>query len=232
MQRAPHLAIEELKGPSGLDENGVSLFKTPEAIDEMWAAQQRHLECIQDPKDMNMYRVAHTTTINNVDVPYYKCLHGNNSLEGFHKTLPSPLCSMALSGLSDKWHCTLFRETVEENFWAPADVPSNELLGLEYLFGQSMGESFSLQVIVNDGLGPEEVLVHPGQPDPGEAEEAYHSDVEAHGDALDADFLTLRSLVTKRPLFTLWPLKMPAVQTLFLALKSWKWSALCWWRSA
>lgn len=59
-----------------------------EAIDEMWAAQQRHLECIQDPPDMNMYRVARTTTINGVDVPYYKCLRGSNSLEGFHKSLP------------------------------------------------------------------------------------------------------------------------------------------------
>ncbi|KAL7826271.1 hypothetical protein SRHO_G00340090 [Serrasalmus rhombeus] len=87
--RLVHLAIEELKGPAGLDENGVSLFKTPEAIDEMWAAQQRHLECIQDPPDMNMYRVARNTTTNNVDVPYYKCLRGNNSLEGFHKTLPN-----------------------------------------------------------------------------------------------------------------------------------------------
>ena len=41
----------------------------------------------------------------------------------------------------------LFGEMVEENFRAPADVPSDELLGLEYLFSQSTGESgpFSLQ---------------------------------------------------------------------------------------
>ena len=58
------------------------------AIDELWPSQQRHLECIQDPPDMSMYRVARTTTINNVDVPYYKCLRGSNSLEGFHKSLP------------------------------------------------------------------------------------------------------------------------------------------------
>ncbi|XP_044022227.1 uncharacterized protein LOC122861614 [Siniperca chuatsi] len=90
--RLIHLAIEELKGPAGLDESGVSLFKTPgvftEAIDGMWAGQQRHLECIQDSPDMNMYKVARTTTINHVDVPYCKCLHGSNNLEGFHKTLP------------------------------------------------------------------------------------------------------------------------------------------------
>ncbi|XP_017564809.1 uncharacterized protein LOC108434293 isoform X2 [Pygocentrus nattereri] len=233
--RLVHLAIEELKGPAGLDENGVSLFKTPEAIDEMWAAQQRHLECIQDPPDMNMYRVARSTTINNVDVPYYKCLRGNNSLEGFHKTLPNmipgPHCAARpyqvylISGIA-RWnsdrtsdavfggrgrhhriYCAplidrlntrcrqLFGESVEENFQAPADVPSNELLGLEYLFSQSTGESFSLQDIVNDGPSPEEEVVHPEQPDTGEADEAYHSDVEAHGDALDADLphITLTS---------------------------------------
>ncbi|XP_028998158.1 uncharacterized protein LOC114850497 [Betta splendens] len=55
----------------------------------MWASQQRHLECIQDPPDMIMYRVARITTINKVDVPYYKCLRGSNSLEGFHKMLPN-----------------------------------------------------------------------------------------------------------------------------------------------
>ena len=54
----------------------------------MWVGQQRHLECIQDQPGMNMYRVARTTTINNVDLPYYKSLGGSNSLEGFHKSLP------------------------------------------------------------------------------------------------------------------------------------------------
>lgn len=54
----------------------------------MWEGLQRHLECIQDPPDMSMYRVAHSTKINGVDVPYYKRLRGSNSLEGFHKVLP------------------------------------------------------------------------------------------------------------------------------------------------
>lgn len=65
------------------------MFVFKEAIDEMWLSQQRHLECIQDPPDTSMYRVARVTTINDVDVPYYKCLRGSNSLEGFHKVLPS-----------------------------------------------------------------------------------------------------------------------------------------------
>ncbi|XP_048885476.1 uncharacterized protein LOC125751053 [Brienomyrus brachyistius] len=219
------LAIEELKGPAGLDENGVSLFKTPEAIDEIWAEQQRHLECIQDPPDMSMYRVACNTTINNVDVPYYKCLRGS-SLGGFHKALPhmipGPHCAARpyqvylLSGIA-RWnsdrssdavfggrgrrHRTfsgplidrldarcqqLFGETVAENFRTPADVPSDELLGLEYQFSQRTGESGTLFLsgIVDDGPGPEEEeVVQPGQPDP---DEACQSDGEAQDDVPDA----------------------------------------------
>ncbi|KAK9540557.1 hypothetical protein VZT92_003001 [Zoarces viviparus] len=83
----------------------------------------------------------------------------------------------------------LFGETMEENFRPPANIPSNELLGLEYLFSQSTGESepFSLKDLVNDGPGPEEEVVQHGQPDPDpEADEAYQSDGEAHVDVLDA----------------------------------------------
>lgn len=45
---------------------------------------------------MNMYRVARSTTINNVDVPYYKRLRGSNSLEGFHKALPNMILGTQL----------------------------------------------------------------------------------------------------------------------------------------
>ncbi|KAK3544019.1 hypothetical protein QTP70_034281, partial [Hemibagrus guttatus] len=81
----------------------------------------------------------------------------------------------------------LSRETVEENFWAPADVPFRELLGLQYLFSQSMGESgsFSLQNIINDGPGREEDVVQPGHPDTGKADEAYQSDVKMRDNVLD-----------------------------------------------
>ena len=156
----------------------------------------------------------------------------------------------------------LFGETVEENFRAPANVPSEELLGLEYLFSQSTGESgpFSLKDIVNDGPGPEEEVVQPGQPDP-ESDEAYQSDVEAHDDALDVimPHITLTSDETSTvhpPAFVsncvsarinynalvagqcthfnfiYFNRKMPAVQTLCPAFQSWNGSALCWWRLA
>lgn len=82
----------------------------------------------------------------------------------------------------------LFGEPVEVNFRGPADLTSNELLGLEYLFSQSTGESgtFSLEDIVSDGPGPEEEVVQPGQPEPDDRDEAYQSDEEARDTVLDA----------------------------------------------
>lgn len=76
---------------------------------------------------------------------------------------------------------------MEENFRAPANVTTNELLGLEYLFSQSTGESvpFSLSNLQNDGPGPEEEVLLPGQSDP-EEDEAYVSDAEAGDDVLAA----------------------------------------------
>ena len=151
---------------------------------------------------------------------------------------------------------------IQRDCGAPADVPSNELLGLEYLFGQSAGESgpFSLKDIVNDGPGPEEEVVQPGQPHP-ESDEAYQSDVEAHDDVLDVimPHITLTSDETSTvhpPAFVsncvsarinynalvagqcthfnfiYFNRKMPAVQTLCPAFQSWNGSALCWWRLA
>ena len=83
----------------------------------------------------------------------------------------------------------LFGDPIEENFSAPADIPSNELLGLEYLFAQSIGESasapFSLEGIVEDGPGEDEEVVMSGHTDP-EEDEAYQSAVEANENGLDA----------------------------------------------
>ena len=80
--------IKTLKRDAGRDENGVPLFKSNDTIDEVWSAQQKHLECIQDPPDMAMYSVAKVSNKNGIDIPYYTCVRGNNSLEGFHNHLP------------------------------------------------------------------------------------------------------------------------------------------------
>ncbi len=82
------LADEELKGPAGLDENGIPLFKSDKAIDEVWERQKRHLECIQDLPEMAMYLTRRHVTKNGVKMPFYTTKRGNNSLEGFHCHLP------------------------------------------------------------------------------------------------------------------------------------------------
>ncbi|KAF7198704.1 putative LOC107381940-like protein [Nothobranchius furzeri] len=168
----------------------------------MWAAQQRHLECIQDPPG--------------VDLPYYK------GLEGFHVVLPfvipGPHCAARpyqvylISGIA-RWdsdrrsdavfggrgrrprtysaplinrlntRCQeLFDEPEDQNFLHPADVRSDELLGLENPFRQG---AFSLQDTDQDGPEPDEEVLQPGQPEQEETDEAYHSDAE--DGALDAD---------------------------------------------
>ncbi|GAA6064840.1 uncharacterized protein LOC114829731, partial [Tachysurus ichikawai] len=135
--------------PGGLGEN--------RAIDEVWASQQRHLECIQDPPNKIMYRVARSTTINDVDVSYYKCLRGSNSLEeGFHKAL-----SNMIPGLPDKRHYALkCGQELGCSVWWQRTAPR----GAAPVFSQSMGDSdpFSLQDIINNRTGPKEEVIQPG----------------------------------------------------------------------
>ncbi|XP_066289153.1 uncharacterized protein [Branchiostoma lanceolatum] len=80
--------IETLKGTAGLDDNQIHLFKDVDAIDKVWGAQQKHIECIQDPPDMPMYTITKYATKNGHRLPYYTTVRGSNSLEGFHKFLP------------------------------------------------------------------------------------------------------------------------------------------------
>lgn len=39
--------LEEFKGPAGLDVDGISLFKSNEAVDFQWAIGSKHLSCMQ-----------------------------------------------------------------------------------------------------------------------------------------------------------------------------------------
>ncbi|CAH1275178.1 Hypp9348 [Branchiostoma lanceolatum] len=55
--------INTLKGPAGMDDNQVHLFKGIEAIDNVWEAQQKYIECIQDPPDMPMYTITKYATV-------------------------------------------------------------------------------------------------------------------------------------------------------------------------
>ncbi|XP_034563347.1 uncharacterized protein LOC117829784 [Notolabrus celidotus] len=130
-----HLAIEQLKGPAGLDESGMSLFKTPEAH---CAASHYQVYLISGIARWNSDRSSDA-------VFYGKARH--------YRVYSAPLIDRLNTRCQQ-----LFGETVEENFRAHADVASNELLRLEYLFRQSTGESFCLRDIINDGPDEEEVV--------------------------------------------------------------------------
>ncbi|ESO87510.1 hypothetical protein LOTGIDRAFT_166390 [Lottia gigantea] len=91
-------AISELKTAAGFDSNGIPLFKSDEAIDEVWDNQQKHIECLQDPAGLSFYTVLKYIKLNGIDIPHYRCSRGNNSLEGFHSHLldmvPSVHCNI------------------------------------------------------------------------------------------------------------------------------------------
>ena len=90
-------AYDILKGSAGLVENGVHLFKEDGAIDEVWAGQQKHLECLQDPPGLKMYIHVKSITRNDITLPYYNTMRGTTQLEGFHhflpEMIPDPRCA-------------------------------------------------------------------------------------------------------------------------------------------
>ena len=73
-------AIDILKGPAGMDENQVHLFKAAAAIDRVWENQQKHLECLQDPPGRDMYTITKYIIRNGVRLPHYSTVRGSNSL--------------------------------------------------------------------------------------------------------------------------------------------------------
>lgn len=110
-------------------------------------------------------------------------------------TCRSSLCSVALPGLLDQWHCAVecrqelggcvwgrrspevnsvlgapcgLPQHVEKKFRPPTDAQSDELLGLEYLFQLSKGETgaFSIDGLVKDRPAPKDDLYQPGVDDP------------------------------------------------------------------
>ncbi|KAI7789391.1 hypothetical protein IRJ41_011903, partial [Triplophysa rosa] len=90
-------AIDILKGAAGMDENQVHLFKDAATIDHVWANQQKHLECMQDPPGKSMYTITKYVTRKGVRLPRYSTVRGSNSVEGFHsflpKMIPGPHCA-------------------------------------------------------------------------------------------------------------------------------------------
>lgn len=81
------LLIQELLntfgGAAGHDNLGMPLLDALH-IQDIWSAQRRHLSCIQDPPDVQLYTEAGRLTKGGVSLPVYRCARGSTSLESFH----------------------------------------------------------------------------------------------------------------------------------------------------
>ena len=63
-------------------QEGIPLFH--ERIWEHWKQQQKHVECLQDPKGVQLYTQTGTLKKGGVVLPVYRCARGSTSLESFH----------------------------------------------------------------------------------------------------------------------------------------------------
>ncbi|XP_033110638.1 uncharacterized protein LOC117111750 [Anneissia japonica] len=105
---------------------------------------------------MHMYRVAKISTKNGVDIPYYTCIRGNNSLEGFHshlpKMIPGPHCAAhpfqvyLISGIA-RWNADRQSQSVFGRKGRHHRAYSSSLvqrlnMRCQKLFGESEEENF------------------------------------------------------------------------------------------
>ena len=70
-------------GPQGCDSTGVPLLNS-DRIWDIWDCQQRHIACIQDPEDVQLYTKTGQLSKGDVMLPTYRCARGSTSLESFH----------------------------------------------------------------------------------------------------------------------------------------------------
>ena len=61
---------------------GVPLLKDDMNI--IWEEQKKHVPCIQDPPDVELYTTTGYLTKGGVKLPILRCAHGSTSLESFH----------------------------------------------------------------------------------------------------------------------------------------------------
>ena len=78
--------LEAFSGPQGNDTLGVPLLDS-DRIWSIWESQKKHISCIQDPDDVELYNKSGTLVKGGVELPVYRCARGSTSLESFHKHL-------------------------------------------------------------------------------------------------------------------------------------------------
>lgn len=75
--------INSLDGDNGRDTQGVPLINS-ERMTEIWKQQQKHVQCIQDPPNIQLYTQTGVVKKGGHHLPVYRCARGSTSLECFH----------------------------------------------------------------------------------------------------------------------------------------------------
>ncbi|KAK0141506.1 hypothetical protein N1851_021392 [Merluccius polli] len=82
---------------SGKDTLGVPLLDH-QRIQHIWQEQEKHVACIQDPEDFQLYTKTGTLNKGGVELCCYRCARGSTSLESFHlhlnRFIPGELLGM------------------------------------------------------------------------------------------------------------------------------------------
>ena len=86
--------LAALDGEEGRDTLGVPLFDSDRVWD-IWDSQKKHIACIQDPPEVQLYTKIGEKVKGGITLPVYRCARGSTSLESFHlhmnRFIPSKL---------------------------------------------------------------------------------------------------------------------------------------------
>ena len=65
------------------DTCGVPLFEK-DRLSAVWKTQKRHVKCIQDPPNVELYTKLGVQKKGGVELSVFRCARGSTSLESFH----------------------------------------------------------------------------------------------------------------------------------------------------
>lgn len=75
--------IDTFTSERGRDTMGIPLCNS-ETMQQIWREQQRHIACIQDPMNVQLYTKTGSIKKGGLELPVYRCARGSTSLESFH----------------------------------------------------------------------------------------------------------------------------------------------------
>ena len=78
-----HDLLDTFQGKQGCDTLGVPLLDA-DRIWDIWESQKKHITCIQDPDEVQLYTKTGVVTKGGVELPVYRCARGSTALESFH----------------------------------------------------------------------------------------------------------------------------------------------------